>query len=173
MSALLPDKVDAWRMVAGRRCFEGELPLAAMPRLASMLASDEGSCRYVIEFGRDEVGIDYADVRAGAGLTLTCQRTLQPFVHPVDVRQRLGLLRHEDDEAGLPGEYEAVLVPEDGGLNLQALIEDELILAIPAVPVAPGTMAVAQEWSPPQREQDASNPFAALAALKGGDGDRH
>ncbi|HVK53117.1 MAG TPA: DUF177 domain-containing protein, partial [Pseudoxanthomonas sp.] len=37
MSANTPEMLDAWRMVAARRSFEGRLPLSSMTRLQSLL----------------------------------------------------------------------------------------------------------------------------------------
>ena len=50
-------------------------------------------------------------------------------------------------------------------------LEDELILAVPVVPVKPGSEAVERDWPATQAEQDeftqsSANPFAALSALK-------
>ena len=117
MSVTLPESVDAWRMVSARRSFEGTLPIASMSRLCEVLASADGVVQFELDFGRDSFGSDYVDVRAQAALTLICQRTLEPFVLPVVVDTRLGLIKHERDEAGLPPDCEPLLVPEDGRLN--------------------------------------------------------
>lgn len=166
MSADPPEAVDAWRMVVARRVFEGRLPLAAMPRLAEALRSTEGEAAYVVEFGRDAFQVPFVALRAEAGLPLQCQRTLQDFVQPVRVEQRFGLIRDEADEAALPPGYEALLVPEDGSLRPADLVEDELILAVPLVPVAPGSESVERDWPVPAEEEARASPFAALAALK-------
>lgn len=168
MSAALPEMLDAWRMVAARRCFEGRLPLSAFERLRGSLQGAEGDCRYVLEFGRDDVtGIRYLDLQAEAGLSLQCQRTLETFVLPVRIDQRMGLITDESQEAGLPPGVEPVLLDADGTIRPAELIEDELILAVPLVPVKPGTEAVEQDWpADTEADEPAPNPFAALAALK-------
>lgn len=166
MSAVLPELVDAWRMVTQRRCFEGTLPLSRLPRLADALADSAGECHYALEFGRDEFDVGFLEIRIEAGLPLTCQRTLERFVLPVSTVQRLGLVRDEADEAALPPEYEPVLLDNDGQLRPLELIEDELILALPLVPVKPGTEAVETEVPPTPEEVRTANPFAALAALR-------
>jgi uncharacterized protein len=171
MSVALPESVDAWRMVATGRIFEGSLPLAALPRLTPSLADAEGHCVYRVEFGRDEFGVAFCDIRAEAALPLICQRTLDRFELPVLVEQRIGLLRDERDEAGLPPGYEPVLPPEDGRMHPAELIEDELILAVPVVPVKPGSEAVEVHWAATEEEEaeeERPNPFAALSALKSG-----
>lgn len=166
MSADSSQAVDVWRQVSARRVLEGEWPLASFPRLTGLLASDEGTVRYRIEFGRDALEVPFARVDVDAGLPLTCQRSLQVFVQPVQVEQMLGLIRDEGEEAGLPPGYEPLLVPEDGRIVPQSLVEDELILAVPVVPIAPGSEAVERDWPVTAEEAEEANPFAALSALK-------
>ena len=137
MSAPFPEIVDAWRMVSARRSFNGHLPVADLPRLADALAAPAGTIAYDIEFDRDELGVAYIALRAQAELSLTCQRTLEPFAMPVSVDTRLGLITREEDEAGLPPGYEPLLL-ESAEIRPAEVIEDELILALPTVPVKPG-----------------------------------
>ena len=47
------------------------------------------------------------------------------------------------------------------------LIEDELILAVPLVPVDPQSESVERDWAPQEDEKAQASPFAALAAMKG------
>jgi uncharacterized protein len=169
-SGRLPEVLDAWRMVAARRGFEGSLPLSSLSRLRDALCDDEGVVRYVIEFDRDALQVPYVELRIDAALPLVCQRTLQRFLQSVQVVQRLGLLPADADveaaEAGLPPDYEPLLVPEDGTVRPAELIEDELILAVPVVPVSPGSEALERDWPVQEDEVAQANPFAALAGLK-------
>jgi uncharacterized protein len=169
MSVTLPESVDAWRMVTARRSFQGFLPIAGLSRLGEVLAGSEGVLEYDLEFGRDTFGIAWLAVHVEAPLTLICQRTLEPFVLPVTVDTRLGLIREENEEAALLPGYEPLLVTDDR-LHPAAVIEDELLLAVPLVPVSPqsdwpeeGREAVAHDAPP---DTPAENPFAVLRELK-------
>jgi DUF177 domain-containing protein len=163
MSVALPERVDASRMVQARRTFQGKLPLASFARLRASLAAVDGEADYDLEFGKDELGIAYLAVRIEADLPLTCQRTLEVFRQPVRIDQRLGLIGEESEEAALPPGYEPLLIP-DGTLNLADVIEDELILALPVVPLKPGAPI---EWNDEAPEEEPEpNPFAALEGLK-------
>ncbi|WP_407354487.1 YceD family protein [Luteimonas sp. R10] len=166
MSAQVPEVVDAWRMVAAGRVFEGRLPLSGMSRLRDVLLDGEGEAEFSLGFGRDALQVPYAELRIEAALPLLCQRTLQRFLHPVRIEQRLGLIRDEADEAALPPGYEALLLAADGELRPAELVEDELILAVPLVPVAPDSESVERDWPVPADEEERANPFSALAALK-------
>ena len=166
MSNALPESIDAWRMVSARRIFTGRLALEAMPRLEAYLAEAVGECEYEAEFGRDDLGLAFLDIDVKAKLPLICQRTLQRYLHPISMVQRFGLIRDEADEAALPEGYEALLVAEDGYLKPLDLVEDELVLAVPLVPVSPGSEAIEREWEATTEEVAKVNPFAALASLK-------
>ena len=166
MNAALPEIVDPWRMVQARRSFQGSLPLAALPRLRESLAAADGVVTFDLEFGKDELGVASVRVRADATLPLVCQRTLDVFGLPVHVDTKLGLIEQEADEAALPGGYEPLLTNADG-LRLADVIEDELILALPVLPVKPGSTPL-QVWSDAKPEMDAAkpNPFAVLKSMK-------
>lgn len=153
-------------MVAARRSFEGRLPLSSMKRLQDLLNDTDGEARYTIEFDQDALRVPYVELRIEAQLPLVCQRSLQRFLLPVSLVQRLGLVRDEADEAALPPDYEALLVPEDGMLHPADLVEDELVLAVPVVPVNPESDAVERDWPAQEEELAKANPFAALASLK-------
>ncbi len=171
MSAPLPASVDAERMVAGRRSFEGVLPVAQLPRLAGALAGNRGEVAYHLDFGQGELGGPQLRVRARAELTLECQRSLELFVFPAEVDTCLGLLASEQDADALPGDCEPLLL-EDGMLSPQHVIEDELILVLPLVPVKPGSEILQGEWNAPGesaqdagREEAVTHPFANLREL--------
>ena len=53
-----------------------------------------------------------------------------------------------------------------GSIPSQKVYEDELILALPVVPVAPDAEVVEREFAPTAEETAHANPFAALAGLK-------
>ena len=107
----VPEVLDAWRMVAARRGFEGSLPLSSLSRLRDVLCEGGpgealGDVRFAIGFDRDALQVPYVELRIDAALPLECQRTLQRFLQPVQLVQRLGLIRDEAEEAGLPEGYE-------------------------------------------------------------------
>ncbi|NID15122.1 YceD family protein [Luteibacter yeojuensis] len=169
MSVTLPSSVDAWREVRARRSFQGQLPVSAFSRLGEVVASTEGDVTYALDFGRDEFGTAYVAVRAKAVLTVICQRSLEPFQLPVEVDARLGLIVEESEEASLPPGYEALLVEEDGKLDPVATIEDELLLALPLVPVNPDYELPDDVLGPDEDDmpstEKSENPFAALRGL--------
>ncbi len=154
-------------MVSARRSFEGSLPVAGMSRLCEALADTRGTVHFALDFGRDSLQVSYVDVRADVSLTMLCQRTLEPFVLPVTVNTRLGLIKQERDEAGLPPDCEPLLVPADGRLNPADVVEDELLLALPLVAINPdSSLPDVATQSAAAGNGDKANPFAVLRELK-------
>ena len=81
------------------------------------------------------------------------------------------LISQERDEAGLPPDCEPLLVAEDGRLRPADVIEDELLLALPLVPVNPDSRLPDEVTSPYPAQDHAEserseNPFALLRELK-------
>ena len=167
MSTALPPVLDAWRAVSAGARFEGALPLDRFARLRPSLADAEGKVDYVVQFGRDALEQAYVELTLRTALPLQCQRSLGRYLQPVDIVQRLGLITREEQEAGLPEGTEPLLLAGGAELHPAELIEDELILAMPVVPIDPEADELAAEWQPAADDPEKPNPFAALAALKG------
>lgn len=159
----LPESVDPWRMVQGQRVLEAVVRVESLSRLVGLLAEPSGELQCRFEFGRDATGVAVVDVHAEGSLMLVCQRTLEPFAHAVRIEQRLGLIRTEAEEAALPEGTDPLLV-EDAALNLRDVLEDEVILSLPLVPVSPGSEAVGD--ADDAGEEARPNPFAVLGQLK-------
>ena len=153
-------------MVQARRVFNGTLSIEMLPRLREALADGDFEATCEVEFGVDEFDIAFLDVRVEASLPLTCQRTLKPFVLPLTLSQRLGLIRDEADEAALPEDYESLLIT-DAQLRLRDVIEDELLLALPVVALSPGAPIEDLPLAAlPDEDARKDNPFALLGQLK-------
>lgn len=163
MSRGLPDQVDVWRMVSGRRCFSGHIALADLPRLRDSLAHQDATVAYELAFDIDEFDQAFVELLVQGELPLICQRTLEVYRQPVTVSLRLGLIRREDQEAALPPGYEAYVVPPDGQIALADLIEDELILALPLVPARPDSVTSRDE---DDERVERANPFAVLKTMR-------
>ncbi len=151
----------------------GEWPLAALDRLAaSFAAPSDGAARWSAAGSLRPVAGGQAEVwlalQARAEVPLLCQRCLQPMTEALDVSRHFRFVRSEDEAAELDEESEDDVLALPARLDLLALVEDELILALPIVPrhgecPQPLVMPMAE-----LDEEPAPNPFAALAGLKRG-----
>jgi uncharacterized protein len=176
----LPELLDPRKACAQGEAYRGDLPLAGLRRLAGLadtgqLARDQGSgggqVAYRLSFRRDDSGRDLVLGSVRGQLRLCCQRCGQPFDLAVDADLALAVVAGIDEAEALPDAYDPLLL-ETPLIRPRDLIEDELILAVPAVPrhaegsCAPPAFEAAGEDALVERP----SPFAALAALKRGQG---
>jgi uncharacterized protein len=157
---------DVQRLAARAVEIEETLPLVRFPRLTASLMHAEGSVHFKMRFVLDPAGQPAVHVRAETVVALTCQRTLEVYEQPLVIDSKLGAISKEDEEASLLAGYEPLLL--DGHPRTYAQIaEDELILALPLVPVKPGSEDAIKPWAMPEQEEVVkANPFAALMKLK-------
>lgn len=149
------------RVVSGRR------DLAGFARLTEGLpAQADTQVEWSVRGEGTVAGKRFIDVRAQARVTLECQRCLKPFVLPLRVENRLEVVRSpselEDDE-----EIERIV--GSTRFDVLELIEDELILCLPAIPkhdVCPSVPGGSGPSDEPDAEAARPSPFAALEKLK-------
>ena len=165
-SPLFPKKINPWQLTASNGRLEGELALAALPRLSESNQAD-GYVSVSLEGGIDgHARFLKGQLRAEVGLV--CQRCLGPLRLPLELGVALGLVRSEAEAARLPAGYEPLLATDDG-ISVAELVEDELLLALPQIPrhqdlrecEANGYAAPGEASSQAERRR----PFAALASL--------
>ena len=116
-------------------------------------STPRAKCAFALEFDSDALQVPYVELRIDAELPLECQRSLQRFLFPVQMVQRLGLIRDEADEAALPAGLRGAAGCRGRHAAAGGLVEDELILAVPVVPVKPESDAVERDW-PMQRKRN-------------------
>jgi uncharacterized protein len=140
------------------------VPLHLLKRVAPQLTSLEGMATGSIAFAMDQ-GRVVADVQVAATVQVRCQRCLQPMMLPVESRSQVALVASEADAAGVQPELETALAPE-GRIRPADLLEEELLLALPAAPRHPGQCpqgAGAQQTE--NFEEPVQRPFADLREL--------
>ena len=119
--------LDVLDLAAVGRVVERQFPIADFGRLGDRLAEPGGSAQVRLEFGMID-GTPAAVLRLQAGVTIECQRCLRPVRRTVESESRLAFVARED--ATLPAEHEPV-VGDPRRVDLAALVEEELLLAVP------------------------------------------
>ena len=175
MSSRLPELVDPWRSAGQNRSFSGRVELGQLHRLTGALHAVSGDAEFDLVFSRDEQRRPRISGFVRATLSLQCQRCLDEMLLPVDVDLNLAVIEVSAEAERLPEDVDPVQV-EEGMLRLLDIVEDELILAIPQVPMhSQGECDIERAESAPEpvpvdSEEDESeqeeNPFAVLAGLK-------
>lgn len=156
----LPDLFDPREFVEKKRRITGVLALERLDRLQDVLADLQGGAEVSLQF-RKEGHIAAVEGRVTADLALRCQRCLEILAWPVRAQVRLAVVGSLDEAERLPPEFEPLVVPSAGETALADIVQDELLLAIPAVPThpdcrTPGSVAI---------ERNIERPFARLADL--------
>jgi uncharacterized protein len=128
--------VDAYRMARAGSSRRGEIALSRMSRLAPLLCNDQGVARFELDFHLDSQSRPLVTGRIQAKLELICQRCLEPLVLELDLELRLGIVRSDEEAVALRDTREPLTL-ESGTVSLSALVEDELILGLPAAPLHP------------------------------------
>ncbi len=169
MSRRIPEHIDPFRLAEADRQIAGRLPLEQMQRLAPSLLSSEGVVEVDLMFQVDDIGVPCIRGELHATLQVICQRCMEPMKLAIDASVSLGLLKREDRGEELPGEYEPLVIDEHPA-SLSDIIEDELILALPVVPMHELTECPAAEYvaagTEATEETVTENPFAVLTQLK-------
>lgn len=152
---------------------QGDRPLSTMARLATSLQGVPDAAATWAAHGtlRPVAGGEpehWLHLQARAVVPLQCQRCLQTFAQTLQVDRRYLFVAHEKQAEQLDEELEDDVLVMPARLDLAELLEDELILALPLVPRHADTCPQPLPLPRDDLEEDApSNPFAALAALRG------
>ena len=159
--------------VARNGYFEGVIALTDLERLNGLLYPEalpekEGRVGVRFEFLRNEFDVVTITGKVHANLVLECQRCLNALELSLD--QDFELLIDADDELACDSSLDSIY-SEDGYIDVFEIVEDELILALPLVPLHEDS-ACNEHW--PVAANDAEtgtreNPFSVLRQLKTSD----
>ncbi|MGD8207353.1 MAG: YceD family protein [Thiohalocapsa sp.] len=101
--------------------------------MRELLVDTAGDCHYQLRFGTDRDDRGVITGRVSAELHLRCQRCCGAVTITAYTRPRLILVEGLDEAARLPDDAEPLLIATRL-IRSSALIEEELLLEIPAVP---------------------------------------
>jgi uncharacterized protein len=153
---------------AGSR-LQGSWPVAEFLRLQDALRTTAGLLRYELRGVPEERGRPVLRLKVDGVLSLICQRCLGALEFPlgIEVSLRLAATQEEVDAEPLDAEGPECIVAGKE-MRVQALVEDEVLLAIPIAPrhesCAGGKQAAGGKADTDARQM----PFAGLRGLIGG-----
>lgn len=170
-------KLDLEAFARDGASLAGEWPATDLPRLVESGAPDQSAALWPavrwsllgeVREPRAAAPQVWLHLQAHAELDLTCQRCLQAYRQPLHVDRWLRFVNEEAEAAALDVDSDDDVLALERQLDAKALIEDELLLALPIVPrhdACPQPLSalgsVTEDETPAR-----PNPFAALAALK-------
>lgn len=161
--------IDTSRLARNAESLSGVLPVERLPRLASLLASADGRIDWTLrgwhrerpEGGRDE----FMALSFSAALRPACVRCLEAVDVEVSDARRYRLVATEEQAERLdPDDEEYDVIAGGERFDLDSLLEDEAILALPPMPrheaCRPANAGGVDEPASVEK------PLAALARLK-------
>jgi uncharacterized protein len=167
-------QVDVKALAKGEMQVQGAVALTEFERLSQDCSGEvQGDVSWSAQGSvqPDQKGKDavWLHLEAKAVVPLTCQRCLQPVAVDLLIDQDFRFVPDEATALAEDDESEEDLLVLEDSLDLQALIEDELLMGLPLVPMHPTCLSEHAHTS----DQDAAdllaakpNPFAILASLK-------
>ena len=169
----LPKTLDVRKAATRGVTVSGTVKPLDLKRFRSILAGDAGTIRADFAFSRDEENRYIVHVLVTAEVIVTCQRCLEDMPTSVSNENTLAVVWTDEQAEHLPRHLDPLIVADEAS-SLWELVEDELILAMPAFSyheaedcneilvgyTGPAPDEVADEGKP--------NPFDVLAQLKPG-----
>lgn len=167
----LPRQADIRKLAATATQLEGDVELAAFPRVCDVTRDRSGQLDYRLVFGIDGDGLVTIEGQLRTEVALLCQRCLQIMPYPIQSTFSLGVVASDEQANQLPSRLEPLILA-DGVVDTSTILEDEVLLCLPLVAYHAQADCGRQVGF---TSQDAGfdgvverreNPFEVLAALK-------
>lgn len=171
-----PQHLDLLSLAHEGASLSGEGPLTDWPRLADEQFGDSlvaSPVRWHLQGhtvaqpgGADQV---WLDLQAELNLPMQCQRCLTPVLQGVLAERSFRFVADEATAAALDDEAEEDILVLSRDFDALALVEDELILSLPLVPlheVCPERVPMSAADPAFEAASERPNPFGVLAGLK-------
>jgi uncharacterized protein len=169
-----PTHLDILTFARAQQSLSGELGSDQLSRLAQDTAGDNSQLKVTWQAqggivkknaAADEV---WLNLEAQGQVDLRCQRCMQPFLTTLLVDRTYRFVRDEETAWQEDEESEEDLLVLSRDFDLLELIEDELIMDLPLVPMHDHCES---EWTPTSEDEkilteDKPHPFAVLKSLK-------
>jgi len=169
----LPHTVEVRTLAARHVAIAGPVEVTRMPRLSSAIAEASEPALVKCNFERDEEGRYIADVQVTMSVLVTCQRCLGTMTINLKSHSLLAAVWNDEQAQALPARYDPLIT--EGETDLWQLVEDELLLALPAYNYhsdercgerTDRAMSAESTRVDTTEAHERTNPFSVLATLK-------
>lgn len=174
----LPKSVEPNRLAEQNTTLEGVIPLMELARFREAVPGlpEGGECHVKLSFYLDSERRRVVSGEVSVPVVLECQRCMNAMQTTLESRFDLGFVVSDEQAQGLPKVLEPFLM-EDFSADLWAMVEDELLLALPPFPLherqdCPASEDLAalepkkQSANKPETKKREDNPFSVLAGFK-------
>jgi len=165
----LPITLDPYKSAQRRLLCQGYYELSGFQRLSAVSSMCSGHIDVNVNFDIDEQNLVKISGTGTTVITLTCQRCNELFEQAITIGFCFSPIKKAEQADELPSYYDAIELDENGEVNLQNLVEDELLLAIPLIPKhEPKDCPAPQDsvWGKLPDDLEKPNPFDVLKKLK-------
>jgi len=146
---------------------KGDVLVTRMPRLRDVVASGEEPAHATLRCWKDEQHRYIVDVKVQMNVALECQRCLSHCELELATHSSLCVLWNEESIKELPSGLDPLIAGDVS--DIHALVEEELLLALPAVPMhgVGDCEDISRTFGDSTMDvvEDKESPFAALGAL--------
>lgn len=169
-----PQHLDVKAFSTSQGALSGETYLRNMPRLRADCAEDvagkaEWSVQGELRQASDGQAAPWIHLQAKTKVPLTCQRCLKTVDQALEVDRSFRFVKDEATADAQDDESEEDLLVLSKDFDLLALVEDELLMALPLVPMHTSCQSEHAPTSPDDSGANADakpNPFAVLATMR-------
>lgn len=167
----LPELIDPLNFADKRIELVGEIDLTRLIRLKELLVDDSGKVSVKLFFSREgRLASIQGDV--SAHLIVQCQNCLRPLEISVSNNIKLGIVSSLEEADKLSEDFDPLIVGDEK-IPLKDIVEDELLLALPAFPKHTTQCLknhfedkLLQNSGDGSETLNSNNPFSVLAKLK-------
>ena len=127
--------IDSISFAKKSESLQGKIAVASFERLRESLAPSQGEIEFYLQGTLDSRHRPSLKLAITGKVQLTCQRCLADLPYKLELVSRIVLVVNETDLPDLDEEDPDVdVVVASGKMNIQNLLEDEIILALPLAP---------------------------------------
>ena len=164
----LPVLIDPVNFSERGKRLSGAIEISELTRLSDMLLDNSGVVEIDLSFDK-EGRLSTIQGEIKANLSVECQSCLKQLVLPISRHFKLGLVSSMEQADRLASDCEPLIL-EDQKISLNALVEDELLLALPDFPRHDYQCVDRDKMQPAvndfEEQIKSDNPFSVLAKLK-------
>lgn len=171
LEGTLPKSIDIGCLDSDGARFEGTVSLAVMHRLRTLVISPDGVIKASLAVIPDKARYVTVVGEAKTRVWLECQRCLEPVEIRLQATFRLVAVGTLAETEMLYGDHDPLLAP-GGVIDLATALEDELLLAMPAVAMHERDVPCSQQGARNATQEAMAgtartqSPFAMLEQLK-------
>ncbi|RUO41141.1 23S rRNA accumulation protein YceD [Pseudidiomarina aestuarii] len=167
----IPISVDPVKSAGKQLSYQGLVPGNMLARLQEMLVEPCPDVDVELQFDIDPQQLKYIQGSATVDVVAACERCGEPMALTLETSFIYAPVTKRQAADDMPEDYEPIELDELNEVNLHRIVEDELILAMPAFvkhdEQACQIDSKAMQWGEiDETLSEQENPFAVLQALK-------